>query len=170
MILIKPIVSFIGRSNSGKTTLLVKVVREFKKRGFKVAVIKHVGHATDKLEVDKPGKDSWRYAQAGADSVVISSRYKLAIIEELQQEKSVDEIAQAIQDVDLILTEGYKAADKPKIEVLRKQLSSELLCSTDDLIAVVADCKIPANLPQFGFNDIEKLVNFLTDEFIKPTY
>ncbi len=158
------IISFVGKSNVGKTTHLEKVIRELKSRNYKVAIIKHDVHGFD---IDKPGKDTWRHAQAGADSVVISSPNKFAVIEKVNNEKSLDEIAEKIQNVDIIITEGYKRADKPKIEIVRKERSSEPICPEDQLVALVTDCEINMNVPKFGFNEVSQLVDLIEEKFIK---
>ncbi|MEW6624378.1 MAG: molybdopterin-guanine dinucleotide biosynthesis protein B [Bacillota bacterium] len=158
------IVSFVGRSNVGKTTHLEKVIKEIKSRGYKVAIIKHDVHG---FEIDTPGKDTWRHAQAGADTVVISSPHKLAIIEKVPAERTLDEIAKQIQDVDLIITEGYKRGNKPKVEIVRKERSSEPLCHKEELVALVTDCEINMEVPKFAFDEVKELVDLLEEKFIK---
>ena len=112
-----PTICVVGRSGVGKTTLLEDLIREFKRRGYRVATVKH--HHRPGLEIDQPGKDSWRYAQAGSDLVVLAAPDKLASIRRVDYEPTLDEIVAGISGVDIILVEGYKGADKPKIEVLR---------------------------------------------------
>jgi molybdopterin-guanine dinucleotide biosynthesis protein B len=125
MVKLVPIISVVGKSKVGKTTLLEKLLPEIKKRGYRVAVIKHDVHGFD---IDRPGKDTWKHARAGADIVVISSPQKMAIIEKVDREKTLAEIASKLDHVDLIITEGYKRQDKPKIEVFRSEVSDTLLC------------------------------------------
>ena len=111
-----PVISFVGYSKSGKTTLLEKVVPELKSRGYRVAFIKHTHH--DTFDIDLPGKDTWRLSQAGSDVIVISSAEKLAVIEKVSEELYLNKIVEVIADkVDVVLTEGYKQADTIKIEV-----------------------------------------------------
>ena len=159
-----PIVSVVGKSNVGKTTLLEKLIAELKQRGYRVGTIKHDVHGFD---IDHPGKDSWRLAQAGSDAVVIASPQKLALIKRLEGELSLDEVASYIPDVDIILTEGYKRADKPKIEVYRQGVGDELLCSPDELIAVVTDVALDIPVPQFDLNDVSGLADFIEEKFLK---
>ncbi len=158
------IISFIGTSGVGKTTHLEKVIREFKKRGYKIAVVKH--HMHD-FEIDKPGKDTWRHAQAGADTVVLSSPTKIATIEKITQEKTLDEIAASLQEVDIVITEGFKKENKPKVEILRKAHSTEVISRSEELIALVTDCDIASHAPRFAFDEVEQLVDFLVTKFIK---
>ena len=116
-----PIVSVVGKSNAGKTTLLEKLIPELKRRGYRVATVKHDAHS---FEMDEPGKDTWRHRQAGADVVVISSKDKMAMIRRVDEELSLLEIADTITGVDIILTEGFKRGPAPKIEVSRRILST----------------------------------------------
>ena len=157
------IISFVGKSNVGKTTHLEKVITEVKRRGYKVAIIKHA----HEFEIDVPGKDTWRHAQAGADSVVISSSNKIALIEKVTEEKTLDEIAEKLQDVDIIITEGYKKGKKPKIEIVRRERSTELICDPEELIALVTDCNIEIDVPKFEFDQVKELVDLIEEKFIK---
>ncbi|KUO48964.1 MAG: molybdopterin-guanine dinucleotide biosynthesis protein MobB [Desulfitibacter sp. BRH_c19] len=157
-------ISLVGRSNVGKTTHLEKVLREIKSRGYKVATIKHDVHGFD---IDVPGKDTWKHAQAGADTVVISSPNKIAIIEKLSEEKTLDEIAEKLQNVDIIITEGYKRANKPKIEIVRMERGTEPLCDAKELLALVTDCDIDMDVPKFSFEDVSALVDLIEKKFIR---
>ena len=158
------IISFVGKSNVGKTTHLEKVIAEIKKRGYKVAIIKHHKHD---FEIDVPGKDTWRHARAGADSVVISSPHKIALIEKVPKEKTLDEIAGKLQGVDIIITEGYKMGKKPKVEIVRKERSTELMCDPKELIALVTDCDIEIDVPKFEFGQVKELVDMIEEKFMK---
>jgi molybdopterin-guanine dinucleotide biosynthesis protein B len=159
-----PVVSIVGTSNAGKTTLIVKLIRELKRRGYKVATIKHDVHGFD---MDTPGKDSWKHAEAGSDCVVVSSPQKLATIRKLARELTVDEIVATLPDVDLVLTEGYKRGDKPKIEVSRKEKGSQLLCGLEELIAVATDQVHDIPVPQFGLDDASGLVDLLERLYLR---
>ena len=149
----KPVISIVGKSGSGKTTLLEKVIKKLKEGGIRVATIKHDAH---RFEMDKPGKDTWRMAQAGADVVVISSSEKVAMIEKVPREKSLDEIVAMLPEVDIVLTEGYKSGDKPKIEVYRSEVHKERLCSPEELIAIVSDVELDdLEVPRYHLDDID---------------
>lgn len=160
-----PVISIVGRSDTGKTTLIEKLVPELKRRGYRVGTIKHDAH---QFEIDVPGKDSWRHRQAGSDATAISSADKLAIIWRVEEEKSLDEVAAYMQDVDIILTEGYKRSHKPKVEVHRAERGGELLCSDDELVAVATDEPVNTQAPCFDINDAKGLVDLLEARFLKP--
>jgi len=153
-----PIISVVGKSGVGKTTFLEKLIAELKRRGHRVATIKHDVHG---FEIDRPGKDSWRLAQAGSDSVVIASPQRLALIKRLNGEMTLSEIAALLTDVDIILTEGYKRGDAPKIEVSRRERGGELLCTPDELVAIVADQLFDLDVPQFDLDDARGVVGLL---------
>jgi molybdopterin-guanine dinucleotide biosynthesis protein B len=156
-------ISVVGKSNAGKTTLLEKLIAELKWRGYRVATVKHDTHGFD---IDRPGKDSWRHAQAGSDVVVLSGPNRLAMIEKREQEITLNEIVDRVTNVDIILTEGYKRGDRPKIEVSRREKSSELLCTEDELIAIATDQPFDMNVPQFGLDDAAGLVDLIEEKFL----
>ena len=158
-----PMISVVGKSETGKTTLLEKLIAELKRRGYRVATVKHDTHGFD---IDRPGKDSWRHAQAGSDVVVISGPNRLALIEKREREITLDEIAERVTNVDIILTEGYKRGDRPKIEVSRREKGNELLCTEDELIAIAADQSFDMNVPQFGLDDAAGLVDLIEERFL----
>jgi molybdopterin-guanine dinucleotide biosynthesis protein B len=159
-----PIISVVGKSNTGKTTLLEKLIAELKRRGYRVATVKHDTHGFD---IDRPGKDSWRHAQAGSDSVVISSPHRLALIKRLDEEMPLDQIAELVSDVDIVFTEGYKRGDKPKIEVSRRERSSELLCTEEELVAIATDQPFAVNVPQFDLDDAVGIVDLVEEKFLR---
>lgn len=158
-----PIVSIVARhSNSGKTTLLEKLLRETKRRGWRVAVVKHDAH---EFEIDKPGKDTWRFAQAGADVVAISSSQKMAIIETREIERTLDEVIERLPEVDLVFTEGYKHGNKPKIEVFRSEVHHELFSKPEELIAIASDVQFDVGVPCFDLDDASGICDFLAEKY-----
>lgn len=160
-----PMISIVGKSNVGKTTLLEKLLPELKRRGYRVATIKHDVHG---FSIDQPGKDTWRHAQAGADLVIISSRQKVAVIEKVARERTLDEIAAGVTGVDLILTEGYKRENKPKIEVHRQERSDTLLCRKEELVAVATDVPLNMGVPEFALDDSAGLADLIEEQFLRP--
>jgi molybdopterin-guanine dinucleotide biosynthesis protein B len=162
-----PIISIVGKSDSGKTTLLEKLVPELTRRGYRIATVKHDVHG---FEVDREGKDSWRHKQAGAHTVVIASPHKLALIRDVEKDWSLDEIRKGlIQDVDLILSEGYKKDIQPKVEIFRKEKHRELLCTKEDnLIAIVSNRTFNMGVPCFDLDDMKGLADFIEKKFLLP--
>jgi molybdopterin molybdotransferase len=165
-----PIVSIAGKSESGKTVLMEQLIPEFKKRGYKVAAIKH-SHGG--MEIDHPGKDSWKFSQAGSDAVCISSPDKLAFIKNLDRELSIEEIMPIIgSGFDLVLAEGFKKSKIPKIEVHRKELGDDLLCSPEELLAIVTDgpsdtlVAYSCRLPVFKWGDTVAIADFIEKNFV----
>ena len=160
-----PIVAVVGKSNAGKTTYLEKLIKELKNRNIKVGTIKHDVHGFD---IDKPGKDTWRHAQAGADAVIISSPSKVAVIKQVEHEMSLDQVAEYISDMDIILTEGFKRSAKPKIEINRMAHSTELLCTPDELIALVSDAEWNLGVPVFDLDDAAGVACLLQKKYNLP--
>jgi molybdopterin-guanine dinucleotide biosynthesis protein B len=161
-----PIISIVGKSDSGKTTLIEKLVPELTRRGYRVATVKHDVHG---FEVDREGKDSWRHKQAGAHTVVISSPKKVALIRDVEKDLTLEEIREKlIQDVDLILSEGYKKDIQPKIEIFRKEKHKELLCTKqDNLVAIVSNKTFDIEgVPCLPLEDISGLAGFVEKKFL----
>lgn len=166
-----PAVSFIARSGTGKTTLLTQVIAGLKLRGYKVGVIKHDAH---RFEIDHPGKDSYRFTEAGADSMLISSSSKLALVKQHRQSPPVEELIEAyFPDVDLVLIEGFKQSGLPKIELYRSGYSGEMLCRgqrhDENLLAVATDAKLELDVPLLDLNRADSVCDFLIKRFLPPT-
>ncbi len=155
-----PVISVVGRSGVGKTTVLVPIIAEIKRRGYRLGVVKH--HVHD-FEIDQPGKDSWRHAQAGADAVALSAPNKMALSRKLDQELPLDEIVNMMGEVDLVITEGYKHGDRPKIEVSRREHSTELVSRPEELIALMTDHPVGWAVPQFALDDAAGVVDLLEE-------
>lgn len=157
------------KSNTGKTTLIEALITIFKERGYSVGVLKHDAH---KFEIDKEGKDSYKFTKAGADKMIISSKEKVALIERVKEEKSMDEILSMFGEMDLIITEGFKNNKYPKIEVHRKEVDSELLCNDESFdkttfLAVATDEKLNLNIPELNINDASQIADFIESKIIK---
>ncbi len=163
-----PIISIVGNSGAGKTTFLEKLIRELKRRGYRVAAIKHDAH---NFQMDHPGKDTYRLAQAGSDLVMISAPDRLALLETVPEERSLDDLVAMVSDrVDIVLTEGYRRAAKAKIEVSRRDFGSELAAPSRDLLALVTDQQFDLNVPHFGLNDAPAVADLLEHRFgLTPT-
>jgi molybdopterin-guanine dinucleotide biosynthesis protein B len=161
-----PIVSIVGKSDSGKTFLIEQLVSALTSRGYRIATIKHDVHG---FEMDREGKDSWRHKQAGASTVIVSSPTKIAMIKEVEQEESLEWIRDTwIRDVDLILTEGYKRADYPKVEVSLFTASDELICAEQSrLVAVVSKHGVSLDVPVFSEEEIPRFVDWVEERFLR---
>ena len=147
-----PVFTVVGLSGTGKTTFLEGLIPALRAHGLRVAVVKHDAHS---FQMDRPGKDTWRFAQAGADVVAISNRSSTAILEYPTAELSLDEVISRLPPADLILTEGYKALPNRKIEIHRKALGRPLLTPAEELAAVVTDEALEVEVPQLALDDFE---------------
>jgi molybdopterin-guanine dinucleotide biosynthesis protein B len=159
------IVAVVGASGSGKTTVLESLIPELRRRGRRVGAVKHTHHSFD---FDPRGKDSWRLFHAGAQVVAFSSTAQLAVMRHLEGEVSLEEIiARYFSDLDLVLVEGYKELPLPKIEVIGS--GQELVCSQDQLLAVVSDDRRDLLVPCFRPGDIAGLATFLETQVLGST-
>jgi len=158
-----PIISVVGKSKSGKTTLIEKLIPELKKRGYRIGTIKHAFHDFD---VDKKGKDSWRHKTAGADTVIVASRDRIAMVKD-ENSVSLESSEKYFDDVDLVITEGFKKESRPKIEVCRADRNKEPLCKDDKtLFALVTDTDISLNVPRFGLEEIKALADLIEKKYL----
>jgi len=162
-----PIVSIVGKSDSGKTTLIEKLIPILKARGYRVGTVKHDVHG---FEMDREGKDTYRHFHAGADGVLISSPKKMALIKRVHETPSLDElVTQFHPDMDIIITEGFKGLDKPKIEVFRSTVHSQPLCTAEDnRVALASDIPLEVDCPRFDINDAEAVADFIEERFLEP--
>jgi molybdopterin-guanine dinucleotide biosynthesis protein MobB len=161
---IPPVISIVGRSESGKTTLIETLIPELRRRGYRIGTIKHTHHA---LDIDQAGKDSSRHRAAGAQTVILASSGQIAMIKAVPSD-SVAGLIKYFDDVDLLITEGYKREKTPKIEVLRAEVHTELLCRNDPgLIAVATDADVTVNVPVFRLDDAAPIAAFIEQRFLK---
>lgn len=155
-----PVVSFIGKKKSGKTTVVMGVLGELLRRGYRVAVIKHDTHGFD---VDVPGTDSYKIREAGAAVVGISSPDKYVWIAGTEDERPLGELVRQIREpIDLVITEGFKKQNAPKIEVSRRGRSTTLVSTADELVAIASDQSFSDYpVPQFALDDFNGLADLI---------
>jgi molybdopterin-guanine dinucleotide biosynthesis protein B len=160
-----PILSIVGRSNSGKTTLIERLIAELVKAGYRVATIKHAGHGFD---LDTEGKDSWRHKRAGAGMVIVVSKGSLALFADVSDEIKVEELRDRFveSEYDLIIAEGWKSEGYPKIVVIRDQIG-EVPVTLDGLLAVVSNKPVQVQVPLFDPDDIAGVCDLILRNFPK---
>ncbi len=157
----RKVFGFAGYSGSGKTTLIEQLIPRLVARGLTVSLIKHAHHSFD---IDKPGKDSWRHREAGATEVLLSSGKRWALMHELRgaPEPGLDRQLLLLSPCDLVLVEGYKSANIPKIEVHRPSTGSPLLHPNDPaIVAVACDAPLASPLPVLALDDIDGIAAFI---------
>ncbi len=158
-------------SNTGKTTLINKLIIELRKRNIRVSVIKHAHHHFD---IDHPGKDSYEIREAGAVQTLVASNKRWALITEMQRtpnppdEADLQSLIELINPeyADLVLVEGFKNANIPKIEVHRPELGMALACKDDRyFIAVASDDPLATEtqLPLLDLNNIQQIADFILE-------
>ena len=155
----RTIISIVGKSGSGKTTLLEGLITELKTRGHKVAIVKHSHHTSD---IDTTDKDTWRFTKAGSELSALNSLDHLAIYRRMDEYFDPQEISDfVLWDYDLILTEGFKSSNFPKIEVHLREQGEGLITDPERLLAVVSDEPLEIDVPQFSRNDLSKIADLI---------
>jgi molybdopterin-guanine dinucleotide biosynthesis protein B len=157
----RKVIGITGYKNSGKTTLVERLVRNLTARGYRIATVKHAHHA---FEVDHAGRDSYRHRVAGAVEVAVVSRHLWATIRTLEAaEPSLADVLAAIGPADLVVVEGYKRDGYPKIEVRNLDLDQPPL-DNDDASVVAVAASGPVNdvgVPVFSRDDVEAISDFV---------
>ena len=162
-----PVLSIIGKSNSGKTTFLEKLIPELTKKGYRIATVKH--DRSHGFDFDKEGKDSWRHKHAGATLTILSSPKMLALVRDVEKELTLNEIAFRHADgTDLLIAEGYKEGDHDKIEIAADLAENNLSCKNDNhVIALISDNKYGLDIPQFKRDDVSEIAKWIVKKFLK---
>ena len=155
----------VGWKSAGKTTLVERLVGEISGRGFTVSTVKHTHH---KVDVDQKGQDSWRHRQAGSRQVILASSARWAIMTELRDapEAPLKELLGHLAPVDLVIVEGYKRDDHPKIEVWRAETGQPLIALDDPTVRAIASNDQPegASQPLIGLDDIAAIADFILSD------
>jgi molybdopterin-guanine dinucleotide biosynthesis adapter protein len=168
-----PILGFVAYSGTGKTTLLLKIIPLLKAKGLRIGMIKHSHHK--KFDIDHPGKDSYRLREAGAEQMLVASRKRWALMVEMEEEFEEPNLEQLLshleqEKLDLILVEGFKHEDYPKIEVHRPSLKRPLIFPEDKaVIAIASDepLSLTSDLPQLDMNQPEDIIGFIEKQILQ---
>lgn len=163
------VIAFVAKSGTGKTTLVEKVIAELKQRRYRVGAVKHDAH---RFEIDHPGKDSYKFSAAGADTVLLSSPDKLALIRKHAESPSIEELLDIyFTDEDIVLTEGFKKSSLPKIEIHRPEHNDTLICRGEHydptLVAVASTTPLNLDVPVLDLNDPASVTDFIENRFLK---
>lgn len=158
------IVAVVGGTNSGKTTLIEKLIPVLNRRGYRVGTIKHVMH---QMVFDQTGKDSWRHVQAGAETVIVDADQRIFMFKSVPSNTAdsgrlTEYVGKYFSDMDIVLAEGYKKHDLRKIEVYRQNGASGPVCLNDpNLEAIVTDAEINPGVPCYGLDDVESIADLI---------
>lgn len=158
------IYGIVGFKNAGKTGLMERLVTDITGRGFSVSTVKHAHHDFD---IDQPGKDSHRHREAGARQVLLASRARWALMTELRNtdEPPLADLLTQLAPVDLVLVEGYKRDNHPKVEAYRAETGNPMLAQDDPTVrAVATDTPITIDRPIFDLNDTKAIADFILAE------
>lgn len=158
-----PVISFVGQSGSGKTTLLVRLIPELKRRGYRVGTVKHTHHEPESCD---KGKDSARHREAGADTVILATSHQISLVREMPGDDP-EALLPYFHDMDLVITEGFKRKNRPKIEVFRRAVhAAPLYRGQADFVAMVTDTDLPLDIRRFDFENIAGLADFIEERFL----
>ncbi len=153
-------ISIAGNSGSGKTTLIENVISLLKSQELIVGVIKHTHHT---IETDTPGKDTFRHRKAGASPVILASSSLITLYKEMDNPQPED-FGPLVSECNIVVVEGYKKSDLPKIEIIRKAVSSESILKNDPhVIAYISDLDLQTGLPVFEINEYKAIAYFIVD-------
>lgn len=161
-----PVICFVGSSNSGKTTLIEKVISVLSKRGYRIATVKHTHK---RFAMDAEGKDSWRHRSAGAKTVILSSASQFAVFSNTDRELTVEDVLEKwVHDTDILIVEGFKRDKYPKIEVHRGGVSGEFRCLNDSsIVALASEDPADVPVPRYDINDAEGIADFIEERFLQ---
>ena len=151
-------------SGTGKTTFMEKLIKEMVQRGYRVGTVKSDSHG---FEMDVPGKDTWRFAQAGAKATAIIGPNKFALIQQTEYRQELDDVVKMIQDVDIIFVEGYKMSARPRIEVVRREKGEHFISPIENLVAIVTDvAELSAPVPILDLEDIKGTADLIERKYL----
>ena len=157
------IIGIIGWKNSGKTYYVQEIIKKLRKKGYAVASIKHAHHEFD---VDQPKTDSFLHRKAGSQQVIISSSKRWVKITELENssEKNLTELLQQLSTTDIVIVEGFKNDNHPKIEIIKEKSKNYLFNQISNVVALISDIEVDSNIRKFKKNEIELIVKFILND------
>lgn len=155
-----PVIGFVGYSNSGKTLVVANIIKILSSRGYRVASLKHASHGYD---IDIPGKDSWQHYESGAEKVVVVGPSSFTIHQRCSAPPILSDILGMVNDVDIILLEGFKTEPVPKVVIVRNEAQTERIEINSEALAVVSDIDFNLNIPLFSFEQLDLLADYLLD-------
>ena len=157
------IIGIIGWKNSGKTYYVQEIIKKLRKKGYSVASIKHAYHEFD---VDQPKTDSFLHRKAGSQQVIISSSKRWVKITELENntEKNLTELLQQLSTTDIVIVEGFKNDNHPKIEIIKEKSKNYLFNQISNVVALISDIEVDSNIRKFKKNEIELIVKFILND------
>ena len=157
------IIGIIGWKNSGKTYYAQEIIKKLRKKGYSVASIKHAHHDFD---IDKPQTDSFLHRKAGSQQVIISSSKRWVKITELENssEKNLTELLQQLSTTDIVIVEGFKNDNHPKIEIIKEKSKNYLFNQISNVVALISDIEVNSNIRKFKKNEIDLIVNFIIND------
>jgi len=133
-----PVICIVGTSKAGKTKLMEELIKDLKRRGLKVGALKYHKHGD--FEIDVKGKDTWKYAKAGADTVAITSNVKFAVIKNENVMTDIDKICETyFCDTDVVLADGFTQSDKPRIIVVENEADAGIFERGCRVISITED-------------------------------
>ena len=157
------IVGIVGWKNSGKTYFVSKIIKKLKIKNYRVASIKHAHHEFD---IDHKGTDSYFHREAGSSQVIVSSSKRWVKITELNnsKEQTLNDLLNQLSETDIVIVEGFKNDNHPKIEIIKKGNDDHLFNKISNIKAIISEEKIKTDLKQFKKDEIDNIVNFILDE------
>ncbi|MEN6460321.1 MAG: molybdopterin-guanine dinucleotide biosynthesis protein B [Syntrophomonas sp.] len=155
-----PIIGFVGYSNSGKTLVVASMIKILSSRGYRVASLKHASHGYD---MDVPGKDSWQHYESGAEKVVVVGPSSFMVHQRCSAPPALNDILSMVNDVDIILLEGFKSEPVPKVVIIREEVQTEVIKIDSEALAVVSDMALKLDIPIFSFEQLDLLADYLLD-------
>jgi len=157
-------VSVLGRKGAGRSDVVGGLVNEWHAKGFRVGVIKRM--VRDDIEVDQPGKDTFKYRMRGASQVVLAGRKRMAMYSDLEHELSLKQLEALFTGYDILVLEGYFEAELPKILAHKSNGGDQTMQELDSLLAICSDELLPQDCAQFKFSEMNLLAEYIREQLV----